>query len=206
MKSLSFLITAIIASVALTCKDSSTGPQIPADPDTSSHAFTWTQFTLGDGATNRFNDVAILDDTTIWAVGEIYFRDSTGQIAEPGYNLAIFNGSSWRYEKIPMRDFGGLSYVTPIPSIFAFAKNDVWLGGLADLVHYDGQSYVSKAFFGTTLPFTGQVRRVWGTDGNNLYCVGNTGSIYHYYGTGWQKLSCPTTLNVVDIWGAWNPY
>jgi hypothetical protein len=47
--------------------------------DTTSHAFNWQILTFGDGLGNYFNDVAIINDTCVWAVGEIYKVDSTNE-------------------------------------------------------------------------------------------------------------------------------
>ncbi|MCF8430437.1 MAG: glucosyl transferase, partial [Melioribacteraceae bacterium] len=42
--------------------------------DTTSHDFTWQTFTFGDGSggSSYLNDVAIVDENNIWAVGMIY--------------------------------------------------------------------------------------------------------------------------------------
>ena len=41
--------------------------------DTTSHAFTWQSFTFGDGGGScTLYDVAIINDTLAYAVGEIY--------------------------------------------------------------------------------------------------------------------------------------
>jgi hypothetical protein len=40
--------------------------------DTTSHNFTWEIDTLGDGNSSVLRDVCIINDTCVWAVGEIY--------------------------------------------------------------------------------------------------------------------------------------
>lgn len=45
--------------------------------DTTSHNFTWQTFTFGgDAGSSALFDVAIIDENNIWAVGEIYLKDS----------------------------------------------------------------------------------------------------------------------------------
>ena len=40
--------------------------------DTTSHDFSWKTFTFGGGGGSVLNDVAIVNDTLAYAVGEIY--------------------------------------------------------------------------------------------------------------------------------------
>ena len=70
--------------------------------DTTSSNFTWQTFTLGGAASSALFDVAIINDTLAYAVGEIYINDSTGQVDPQPYNLAIWNGNSWRIQKVPV--------------------------------------------------------------------------------------------------------
>lgn len=44
--------------------------------DTTSHNFTWETFTFGGGSSSHFNDVAIINENNIWAVGEIHTEDT----------------------------------------------------------------------------------------------------------------------------------
>ena len=46
--------------------------------DTTSHNFTWQTFTFGEHSSSTLYDVAIINDSSIWAVGEIYMNDSLG--------------------------------------------------------------------------------------------------------------------------------
>jgi hypothetical protein len=90
----------------------------------------------------------------------------------------------------------------PLKAVCAFTPNDVWVASNAELVHWDGSTWTSKAFFMIDIPFDGQVLKMWGTSGNNIYCVGRTGAIYHYNGIDWTKIESGTTLDIQDIYGA----
>jgi len=46
--------------------------------DTTSHNFTWQTWTFGEHSSSRLYDVAIINENNIWAVGEIYMKDSLG--------------------------------------------------------------------------------------------------------------------------------
>ena len=51
----------------------------PSGPDTTSHSFNFTQYTIGgSGSSSYFKDVAIISDSLAYAVGEVYLNDSTG--------------------------------------------------------------------------------------------------------------------------------
>lgn len=62
--------------------------------DTTSHAFTWQSFTFGDGGGScTLYDVAIINDTLAYAVGEIYTNGTM-------YNLARWNGQQWELKQL----------------------------------------------------------------------------------------------------------
>ena len=117
------------------------------------------------------------------------------------YNAAHWDGTNWELKKILVRDYGSITGYAQIKSVFAFASNNVWFASYADLIQWDGAKFESKAMFATSLPFYGQINKMWGTDENNIYCVGNNGAIYHYTGKTWQKIETGTTLNLYDIKG-----
>jgi hypothetical protein len=99
---------------------------------------------------------------------------------------------------------GGVEAYIPIQTVVAFSTNDVWAASGVELVHWYGSTWTSKAFFMVDVPFDGQVLKMWGTSGNNLYCVGRTGAIYHYNGNTWTKIESGTTLGIQDIYGSLN--
>jgi hypothetical protein len=133
-------------------------------------------------------------------VGEIYVPDSTGQ-SEEIYNAVHWDGKKWNLKKVPVRDLGGFTFYTALKAVIGFSPNDVWVAGDADLIHWNGSFWSGKALFITDLSFNGQVLKMWGTSGSNIYCVGRNGAIYHFDGSNWQKLSSGTTVDIQDIWG-----
>ncbi|MGB2866958.1 MAG: hypothetical protein WBD36_00780, partial [Bacteroidota bacterium] len=171
-------------------------------PDTTSHEFTWHIDTLGGAQSSAFYDVAIINDTLAYAVGEVYLNDSFGQLDPQPYGLAIWNGKGWTAKKVAYHDFGSTSLLPgSLNAVYAFGPNDVFVCSSANLLHWDGNSWTEKVFFMTGIPFNGQVLRMWGTSNTMLFCVGRGGAIYTYIGTSWQKLASGTTLDVQDIWG-----
>ncbi|MCF8262109.1 MAG: hypothetical protein K9J12_15135, partial [Melioribacteraceae bacterium] len=95
--------------------------------DTTSHDFNWQTFTFGDGSggSSYLNDVAIVDENNIWAVGMIYENGEK-------YNAVHWDGSEWELLAI---DWDGV--VSELRTILAFSANDIILGNV-NLLHWNG--------------------------------------------------------------------
>ena len=171
--------------------------------DTTSHNFTFQSWTFGTIGSSVLYDVAIINENNIWAVGEIMIAD-TSQNGYTTYNAVHWDGNEWELLRIPNYDYPNVLVYGALQTIFAFSENDIWFSSYSNLVHYNGNTFSSKAQFMTSINFTGQVIKLWGSDKNNIYCVGRNGAIYHYYGTNWQRIESGTTLNINDIWGDFN--
>ena len=185
---------------AASCKKDT--PVIPpiVQQDTTSHLINWVIDDIGNYGSYLL-DVAIIDENNIWAVGEIYMNDSLGNPDPHAYNAVHWDGSQWNLLRILVRDFGTITGYFPLKAVFAFSENSVWFASFADFIKWDGNSFSPKAFFMTSIPFYGQVNKIWAINENNIYCVGNTGSIYKYFGTGWQTIESGTDLDLTDIYG-----
>ncbi|HCV43413.1 MAG TPA: glucosyl transferase [Bacteroidetes bacterium] len=182
----------------------STAPLQATTLDTSSHAFLWQIDSLGDGNSSVLYDVAIVNDTLTYAVGEMYLRDSTGQLDPQAYNMARWNGQRWQLIRIQFYTICGQSSRTPYPasSIFAFGANDVWVtsrGG--QIARWDGTT--QTATICNPDPFV--INKIWGENPNSIWAVGYGGRIGHYTNSTWQRIESGTTLPMNDIWGARNP-
>lgn len=172
--------------------------------DTTSHDFQIDTFSFGYGTGSSYlSDVAIVNDTDIWVVGEIHTPDtdrfdSLGNWIDP-YNIVHWNGAEWELKRIYYY-YQGSNYWRPIPSTFAFKHDEIWFG---NFTKWNGEIFVSIPL---NISFPSQVKKMWGTSSNDLYIVGNNGLIAHYNGTTWQKLESATDLPIQDIWGAieWN--
>lgn len=164
--------------------------------DTTSHNFTWQTFTFGDAGagSSTLYDVAIIDENNIWAVGEIYMNDSLGNPDSKIYNAMHWNGSGWELKRIPIL-LNGTPFYPVIKSIFAFNGNDIWFEAG---IHWDGLTFKQIPF---NIQWNGNVNKMWGTSGNDLYAVGNNGNIAHWDGSQWAKIESGTTTSIKDIWG-----
>ena len=191
------------AFLNLKCKNEPTQPK-DNTPDTTSHNFIFQQFAFGGNAgSSYFNDVSIINDTLAYAVGAVYFIDSTtGQPDPLPYNLAKWNGYSWQLKKVTVQTIYG-SVTMPLDGIFTFSSDDIWLVA-GDPIHGDGKNWSDFDIRNITGDQNIDVLKGWGTSSSNIYFVGRNGNIVHYNGSSWTKIESGATLPINDIYGAWN--
>jgi len=175
------------------CSDSPPGPPPPNGPDTTSHNFFFDIDTLGDGNSSTLYDVAVVNDSLAYAVGEMYLRDSSGQLDPRRYNLAVWTETSWTVRRLTYQ-----GSATVIRSVFAFAENDVWLD---PWFHWNGQTFqevpISPVLIGVG------VNKMWGSPDGQLHVVGNGGFIARRSTSGtWQRMESGTTLPLLDVFGS----
>ena len=175
--------------------------------DTTSNNFTWQTFTFGGNAGScLLNDVAIVNDTIAYAVGSVYLKDSTGQPDPNAFCVSIWNGNEWYLNRI----YDSNNNLIPnVRGIYMFNGSNIWLAD-GGVYRWDGVSRkVDKSFDRISLiggNENGQsVNKIWGTNPNNLYGVGNKGMITFYNGNTWQKIESGTRTDINDIWGYVDP-
>jgi hypothetical protein len=170
--------------------------------DTTSHNFTFQSWTFGKHSSSVLNDVAIIDENNIWAVGEIYLNDSLGQPDPHAYNAACWDGSKWELEKIKTNACGGVQY-PPIKTIFAFTADDILFAHIdGSISHFDGMEFTNDCSLITQL--NGSANKMWGVSNNNFYVVSTNGFIAHYQNGSWTNIESGTDLDVYYIWGDYN--
>lgn len=193
-------LLAILFFTGVDCKDE---PPVKDDgktlPDTTSHNFTFYVDTLGDGSSSVLFDVAIVNDSLIYAVGEIYRKDSTGEFENHVYNYSIWNGKRWSAKQLPYNYQGTLFY-SPIHSLLSFDQNDIWFG-FGNLIHWDGGQFQEVEVAG----FQSVANKLWGISSDNIIVIGNNGLISRKNGNEWQQIPTGTTFDFKDIWGDKNP-
>jgi hypothetical protein len=207
------ILLAAVCFSSMTCKDNGVSPPPPiAKPDTTSDNFTWTSYTLGDGNGSILYDVSLVNDTLGYAVGEIYLKDSTGQINPTPFNLATWDGLRWQLLRMmfPLCDKDGNQLGSGPYSangVFASTAAQMWSSCDVSLIEQ-----VSGVFEETCMPLAyGQrnLGRMWG-NGNDLYLVGTNGFIAHYNGNTsaggfWSQVTSGTTAPINDILGTHDP-
>ncbi|MFA6542624.1 MAG: hypothetical protein WCT99_13575 [Bacteroidota bacterium] len=168
--------------------------------DTTTQKFTWQIDTLGTSSTpsSVLYDVAIISDTLIMAVGEIFQEDSSGQTDLKRYNFVVQENKKWAIKRLPYH-YQGSQYVNPINSVFSFNHNNIWFGGNG-LIYFDGQNYIEDLKFN---PLWGSylINRMWSNSQNNIFVIGTDGQIAHNDGVSWSKEESNTSQHLYDIYG-----
>lgn len=194
----------IISLIALlfSCEKNKTPLSLAETPNYTSHDFTWRIDTLGEGPSfSSLWDVAIINENSIWVVGEIFMQDtyqldSLGNIIHP-YNAAHWNGEIWELHRIFYFNYGQQWLIRPIMGILPISENEFWLasgsiwywnGGLASL------SYLRD------INTSEVVTKLWGNS-QVVYGIGNAGIVVTYDGTGWQKIDSHIDIALTDVWG-----
>jgi hypothetical protein len=196
------IVVLLISSIILFLSCSTIEP--PDDngngPDTTSHNFTWQTWTFGEHSSSVLNDVTIIDENNIWAVGEIYMNDSLGQADPHAYNAVHWDGNVWQPQKITV-EFRGNMITPPLEGVFAFSGTDIWFVGSLP-IHGDGTNWTMYDLRTTVNPNL-SLSKAWGLTSNDMYFVGRAGSIAHYSGAtgGWQKIESGTDLHLYNIYG-----
>ncbi len=159
--------------------------------DTTSHNFTFETYTFGEHSSSVLYDVAIIDENNIWAVGEIYMNDSLGNPDPIFYNAIHWDGSAWELKRILYK--GG---IWAIRTIFAFNENDIWFSGY---VRYYNGNFIELPIPDILMGWG--INKLWGTNSNDIYAVGNGGNIAHYQNGVWRKIESGTDVDLKDIYG-----
>ncbi len=196
-----FLVVVILIFSQFSCK-SPTAPKQNNLPDTTSQNFKWQKYYFGVGGYTVLNDVAIVNDSDIWAVGSIYLNDSTGKPETAPHNAINWDGNNWIIKRIKTNACGGVVY-PPVQAIFAFSSNDILFAHIdGSISYYDGKEFTNDCSLITQL--NGSANKIWGKSKNDFYVVSGNGFIAHYQNGSWQKIESGTGMNISDIWGAAN--
>jgi hypothetical protein len=190
---LRFFVLIWLLIVLPACRHSTEPPGLL--PDTTSHVLAWRTDTVGVGG-SLVSDLAIIDANNIWAAGQFYMRDSTGTIDPEIYNVAIWDGTRWNPRRL-YYTYQGTQFLLRSYAVFAFANNDIWLACEAPF-HWDGHTLnnVDLGNLGGNAIF-----RFWGRSSNDLYAVGNNGSLSHFNGRSFQTIPTGVQSFFFDIFG-----
>lgn len=165
--------------------------------DTTSSDWVWSVEQIGSYGSYLY-DVAIVNDTLAFAVGEI--DDGDTGTGEKLYNVAKWDGKKWELMKVTWQ--GSFGYLN---TVFAINDSNVWF---APWIHWDGRDFQSLPF--DPIFTSVKVNKLWG-NAEELWAVGNDGwtgeavIVRRSAATGkWQKIESGTTATLFDVWGG-NP-
>jgi hypothetical protein len=165
--------------------------------DTTSHNLNWQVFLFGQHQHSRINDISIIDENNIWAVGEIYLLDSLGQQDVQPYGVSIWNGQTWELKKL---FYNNNIPVTP-RGILVINSRDIYLAS-GSIFHWDGTSSTVQMVY-SRLSFSDSlatIEKLWGRS-EMIYGVGHAGTIVSYENGQWGRIESGTDVDLYDIWG-----
>lgn len=132
-----------------------------------------------------------------WAHG---FSASDITVVGNGGTVIHHDGSSWTVQETPTD--------APLWGVWGASPDDLWAvggtgqsGDLPVLIHYDGSSWSTA-----TIPTLQKAKvqaffKVWGTDANNVYVVGQRGVVLHHDGSAWTEELVGASDDLISIWG-----
>ncbi len=147
---------------------------------------TWTR--LSPGGTSSFWWVSGSGPDDVWMVGEdgrITHWDGASFVDHPPLTTATVWGV-WAAGPTDAWAVGGT------PEGGTAQPNDV-------VLHWDGTSWTQETLPGT--PLGRSLNKVWGTASDDLYAVGESGTIWHRTGTTWALEPNPATSNLLTVYG-----
>jgi hypothetical protein len=165
--------------------------------DTSSTNYSWQTLTFGGAASSIFEDVAIVNENDVWAVGTIFVYDSTGQVDPNIYNAVHWDGSKWNLIRLQFFTFCGQNHtgIYPAKSVFLLNDGEIVISSGSELTYIKDQKQINTE----CVPVS--VNKIWGTNSNDFFIAGNSGNIAHYQNGSWQKIESGTNTDIQDIWG-----
>ena len=168
--------------------------------DTTSHNFTFETFTFGEHDASFLWDVAIIDENSIYAVGEIYMNDTLGQPDPKAYNAIHWDGSQWELKRIMFYTFCGQQHKNSYPasSVMAFSESEIWVSMNGDQVAKIDNGLQTQTI---CMPWIFSINKIWGSRSNDLYVVGNNGNVAHYVSGTWSRIESGTETRINDVWG-----
>jgi hypothetical protein len=139
-------------------------------------------------------------------VGEIYLKDSLGNVDSFPYGAMHWNGIKWEIFKVPSRSYPTFSPYPTVVAAISLIGNTLYASNGGDLMRYENNKWNEIAMFIQDEKFNGVIRRIWGKDESNIYCAGLHGSVYHVKGDTWSKLPSLPDATVMSICGISDAY
>lgn len=172
----------------------------------SNHDFTWQNWVFGTDYSSTFHSISIVSENNIWAVGEIYMRNSNDELVE--YAALHWDGIKWEPVQIKAPCSWTVYNIMPYDMIY-FSENDICFlyGGIQ---FYDGNKVRKSAWLGIAgdsehPEWNEPIYSIFGFSSNELYIGGRNGELVKYKNSKWTKLESGTTSYILDLYGVTDP-
>jgi len=168
--------------------------------DSTSSNYSWQLYTFGDfnatGMPSELYGVAVINDTDIWAVGEIH--TGSGDSIKT-YNGINWDGKSWNLKAIPLIGpcSGGVLY-PPLKTVYKLSDNKILVSDGGAIMKYDGST--ATADCGMNPLLSGAVDAVFSPNLNDIYVIGLAGTLVYSNSDVWNKIESGTSMDFFDIY------
>ena len=135
------------------------------------------------------NDVWIVNENDIWAVGWVRVIDTASSTGYSSYNMAHWNGIEWSYNNA--------GTFAPLNGIHYFNEDDLWVTSSFPR-HWNGTEWILFQLQEMGIPH-GNARHIWGSSSDDIYFAGDYGIITHYDGNTFTLLETGTESPFIDI-------
>jgi len=166
--------------------------------DTTSHNFVWERIKLCEGG--WLYKIEIVEEDDVWVVGEFFPEPDSEGYSFP--NAAHFDGRDWTLHTLHNTAF--------LTDIKVFSDNDIWVTS-GHPKHWNGNEWIRYNLYnmGVLKNGEGPLYHIWGSSSNNMYFIGNNGTIVYYDGENFKKISgvpnfeyyCIDGIEDPDIYG-----
>ena len=187
-----YVYTGYLFSDSLICLD--TASLILNTMDTTSHNFQWEIYHIGESPGSVLIGVTIVNENDIWAVGNLFFYDST---TTRRYNAAHWNGTEWELIKFYYIYNGDEFGIFPIRDIYVINPNRIWLAA-GSIFYWNGNETLLS--YQRNIYSFELIHRLLFLPNENIYGIGGEGIIVHYNGTNWIREESGTKLFLSDIY------
>jgi hypothetical protein len=141
-------------------------------------------------------DVAILNDSLVYAVGAVHTNDTSNGNPYKLFNLVAWDGKEWTLKWIRFVGSCSVVEVPPIRAICRVSPGVVLLSTGGALVTFNGTTAQMDCRMNALL--VGGIEKMCASGPANVYTVRPKGDIVHYDGTSWQKQASGTSVMLVD--------
>jgi hypothetical protein len=117
-----------------------------------------------------------------------------------------FDGSAW--SEVPELEWRATL------DVYGFGAGDVWAVGPAGrILHFDGTAWSARRYDGASVysqslevwvdpQRTLYLWGVWGAAANDVFVAGDSGTVLHWNGAAWARMSTGTTVGLRRVWGS----
>ena len=111
-----------------------------------------------------------------------------------------WNGATWTQQTTPTTE--------QLWGVWGAAPNDLWaVGGRgfpdseATILRFNGTEWTAMAVPELMRAGVNAFFKVWGTDANNVYIVGQNGAVLHWNGSELMEQFVGTAVDLISVWG-----